>query len=163
MIFVCANCESTSAGTAVRRSTATKAPCTYCVSSLQRTGREWCRRGKHAVMLADIVPHKERVWCRTCKAASDRAQYATHGRPGRVQPPRTPEQRERQRMTNRRYAERNREQIRARQRRHYWSKSRQRRIAAARERRQSDPAAFYARQRVYKARRLIRILRGASR
>lgn len=77
MTWICLNCEASEKGTGVVRSKTTLSLCTYCVASLQRSGRAWCRRGKHVV--ASVGKHPR--WCATCRSEANRAyREANHER-----------------------------------------------------------------------------------
>jgi hypothetical protein len=74
-MWVCLNCEASEKGVGVKK--ATRDLCTYCVASLQRTGRAWCRKGKHVVASIGRKPQ----WCAACRSDANREyRKANHAR-----------------------------------------------------------------------------------
>lgn len=76
-LFACALCESTSAGTAVKRSRRRRDLCADCDADLLARGFDWCAMGHHKVRGADMAAGKGR--CRACEAKRI-ARYATRNR-----------------------------------------------------------------------------------
>ena len=71
--FVCALCESSSAGAAVVQAASDRAICTWCEHELRRLGRTRCRACNTPKPLAAFGSDPRR--CKACKAARQRARY----------------------------------------------------------------------------------------
>ena len=75
MMWACALCEATEAGTLVTRRKNSQL-CDWCLAELKRTARLWCTRGRHVV--TELA--RGRLWCKPC----ERARTANYTRPART-------------------------------------------------------------------------------
>ena len=155
----------------VKRSKVDKSICTMCEADLAARGRERCRKCSAVKLTADMRKGSPR-YCKACDNEMRRAYNVAHGDEIRAKnraryqarkaagliPPKTAEQHrrdyhahiERHRERNRRYYARNAERIKAGKR------------VYAQRRWKEQPEMMRARDRVYKTRKLIRILRGEA-
>lgn len=74
-MFVCALCEASEKGTAVKKRHGKVKICTWCEAELQRTGRGFCNDCLRAFPLTEIRDGK---YCRACKHARNAAYYAAN-------------------------------------------------------------------------------------